>query len=168
MKINVFYQAEGLADIAVIEVEDGLTFGEVRKLLAQAADLSDDAVLFVEDDEEPAKLDQKLAVTDKSAGIKLHLHRCRKVRVTVTFNGRVVQHPFTPATTVAKVKKWAAIKEFNMTPEEAGEHVLQISGTYDRPAPNTHIGKLVKHPECQIAFDLLPDERVNGALDQQD
>lgn len=50
----------------------------------------------------------------------------------------VVRRPgLTPAATVAKGKNWAAIKEFNMTPEKAGEHVLQISGTYDRPAPNT-------------------------------
>ena len=33
-----------------------------------------------------------------------------------------------------------------MTDEEAGEHVLQIAGTQDRPAPGTHIGTLADVP----------------------
>lgn len=165
MKTNVFYQAEGLADVAMIEVEEGLTLGDVRKLIVAAAGLGDELILFVEDDDEPAKLDEKFPANTTSVGIKLHLHRCRKVHVTVTYNGRAVRHQFSPAATVSKVKKWAAIKQFNMTPEEAGEHVLQLSGSYDRPAPNTHIGTLVKHPKCEVSFDLLPDERVNGAFD---
>ena len=49
-----------------------------------------------------------------------------------------------------------------MTPEEAGEHVLQVAGTQERPAPGTHLGALTTHPTCKVAFDLVPDERVNG------
>ena len=43
-----------------------------------------------------------------------------------------------------------------------GEHVLQIAGTHDRPTPSTHIGALVTHPNCRIAFDLVANERVQG------
>jgi hypothetical protein len=50
-----------------------------------------------------------------------------------------------------------------MTPEEASEHVLQILGTQDRPSPGTHLGALTKCPHCRLAFDLVPDQRVNGA-----
>jgi hypothetical protein len=50
-----------------------------------------------------------------------------------------------------------------MTPEEAGEHVLQIAGTHDRPAPSTHLGALAACPHCQVIFDLVPDQRVNGS-----
>ena len=46
---------------------------------------------------------------------------------------------------------------------KAGEHVLQIAGTHDRPSPSTHVGVLVHCPDCQIAFDLVPDQRVNGS-----
>ena len=40
--------------------------------------------------------------------------------------------------------------------------MLQIAGTHDRPAPGTHLGTLAACPECCFAFDLVPDERVNG------
>ena len=50
-----------------------------------------------------------------------------------------------------------------MTGEEAGEHVLQIAGTKDRPDPGTHLGTIASCPACKIAFDLVPDERVNGS-----
>jgi hypothetical protein len=90
------------------------------------------------------------------------VHRCRHVEVAVTFNGKPVHHRFGPGTTVARVKTWAAEREFKMTPQEASEHVLQISGTKERPDPGVHLGTLVLSPHCRIAFDLMPNERVNG------
>ena len=72
-------------------------------------------------------------------------------------------HKFGPGTTVARVKHWAAVQKFHMSEEEAGEHHLQITGTQDRPAPGMHIGTLASCPECRVRFDLVPDERVNGA-----
>jgi len=61
------------------------------------------------------------------------------------------------------VKQWAAVTKFKMTEAEASEYVLQIVGTHDRPAPGTRLGTLAKFPYCQVAFSLVPDQRVNGA-----
>jgi hypothetical protein len=36
-----------------------------------------------------------------------------------------------------------------------------------RPTPGTHIGALVSHDTCAISFDLVPDERINGAPQEQ-
>ena len=63
------------------------------------------------------------------------------------------------------MKRWAAEKKFDMSDDEVGEHVLQIAGTHDRPAPGTHIGALTDGKVCSLAFDLVPDERVNGSLE---
>lgn len=163
--ISIFYQAEGLRDVAHLEKEAEAKLASVREQIAKATGLDKEAILFLEDAEEPLELEAAIGKIADARGVKLHLHRCRQVGVSVTFNGRVVHHQFTPATTVAKVKKWAAIREFGMTAEEAGEHVLQVAGTHDRPTPGTHIGTLVKHPHCKIAFTLVPDERVNGNND---
>ena len=54
-----------------------------------------------------------------------------------------------------------------MSPEEASEHSLQIAGTYDRPAPRTHLGALTTCPHCRIAFDLVADQRVNGSANEE-
>jgi hypothetical protein len=57
------------------------------------------------------------------------------------------------------VKRWATEHKFGMSEEEAGEHVLQIAGGHDRPAPGTHIGSLTDSKVCGLAFDLVADER---------
>ena len=80
----------------------------------------------------------------------------------MTFNGETVHDRFAPGTTIARVKRWAAEKEFGMSREEASEHVLQLSGSQERPAPGTHLGALVTCKVCKLSFDLVPDERVNG------
>jgi hypothetical protein len=91
------------------------------------------------------------------------MHRCRHVEVAVTFNGETVHHRFGPGTTVARVKRWAAERKFGMSEGEATEHVLQLAGTQERPAPGTHLGTFATCPHCQVAFDLVPDQRVNGS-----
>lgn len=50
-----------------------------------------------------------------------------------------------------------------MTDDEAGEHVLQLAGTHERPSPGVHIGTPVASKACAAAFDLVANERVNGA-----
>lgn len=167
MKINVFYQAEGLREIAHLEVDADTPLSKVKDQIAKAHGLDGETILFLEDGDEPAKADDVLVKLGDPRGVKLHVHRCREVKVSVTFNGKTVHRQFSPAATIARVKVWAATKQFGMTPEEAGEHVLQVTGSHDRPAPNTHIGTLVSHPRCQIAFNLVPDERVNGAPDRE-
>ena len=78
-----------------------------------------------------------------------------------------IDRKFAPSATVARVKRWAAERKFGMTDEESGEHVLQIAGTHERPAPGTHIGVLANRKTCGLAFDLVADERVNGASEDR-
>src|SRR3546814_12480369 len=80
--------------------------------------------------------------------------------VAVTYNGETIDRKFAPGATIARVKRWAAERKFGMTEEEAGEHVLQIAGTHERPAPGTHIGVLPNRKTYGLAFDLVTDERV--------
>lgn len=160
-KIEVFYQGEGIGEIQHFEADSGDTFSAIKAKLCAKHGLASDTVLFLEDAPEP--IDEKGLVREQArpAGIKLHLHRCRSVKVSVTFNGKTVEEAFAPSTTVARVKIWAA-RQFGMSEEEAGEHVLQIVGTHDRPRPGTHIGSLVVCSTCRVAFALIPDERING------
>lgn len=162
-RIDVFYQREGVADIEHLELEAGETFAKLKSLLVEKHGLPAEIFLFLEDEDEPVNEKHLPRDREHKAGIKVHVHRCRHVKVSVTFNNETVHANFAPSATVARVKRWAAEKKFGMSPEEAGEHVLQVSGTHDRPTPGTHIGSLVAHPACKIAFDLVPDERINGA-----
>jgi len=161
--IDIFYQGEGVLDFEHIEVSSESTLGAVKKVIAEKHGIGGEILLFLEDGEQP--LDEQIIVADICPGgnAKLHVHRCHEVAVSVNFAGQTVHHTFRPAKTVGAVKNWSAIHKFGMTEAEASEHRLQIVGTKDRPPPGTHIGALVTHPHCKIAFDLVPDERVNGA-----
>jgi hypothetical protein len=160
--IDVFYQGEGVRGIEHLEADASQTFAAVKVAVTTKHGLADDVLIFLEDSDEP--VDERRLLSDHAgpAGVKAHLHRCRHIEVAVTFNAETVHHRFGPGTTVARVKRWAAEHKFGMTPEEASEHVLQIAGTQDRPPPGTHLGTLASCPHCRIAFDLVPDQRVNG------
>ena len=103
----------------------------------------------------------------EAAGIRhrgrVHVHRCRKIQVAVNFNGVTESNHFSPATTVGKIKKWAVSKQvFNLSEIDASEHILQICGSNERPDEDTHLGSLVKFPDCKICFDLVAKVRVEG------
>lgn len=160
---DVFYQGESLSDIQHIEIDLARTLGELKAILIEKHGLSTEVILFLEDADE--SVDECLPVSGHCghAGVKVHVHRCRHVEVAVSFNGETVHHRFAPGTTIARVKHWAAVHKFKMSEAEAGEHMLQNVGTHDRPVPGTHLGSLVSCPKCSIAFDLVPDQRINGA-----
>lgn len=161
--IDLFYQGEGVGEIEHLEIDPDTTFADLKARLVEKHGGAPDALLFVEDEDGP--VDDRQTVKERAGGkgLKLHLNRCRYVAVSVTYNGETIERKFAPAVTVARVKRWAAERKFGMTEEEAGEHVLQIAGTHERPAPGTHIGALVQRRSCALAFDLVADERVNGA-----
>ena len=161
-KIDVYYQGEGLKDIQHVEVNADLEFAALKEVLIKKHGLDPGSLLFIENEDEP--VDECSQISDRAGkcGIKAHVHRCRQIEVCVKFNGKNVEHSFGPGTTIARVKHWAAEKKFDMNPQEAGEHVLQLAGSHDRPAGGTHLGVLVHCQKCQLAFDLVPDERVNG------
>ena len=140
--IDVFYQGERLGEIRHLEVGSDATFGVLMARIAEKHGLTADVVIFIEDKDEPIGGDVPLKEHASPTRLKVHVHRVREVKVTVTFNGKTVERLFGPGTTVGRVKRWAAVREFRMTVDEAGEHALQIRGTYERPALGTHIGDL--------------------------
>ena len=161
--IDLFYQGEGLGEIQHLELEPDATFAILKLRLIETHGIPHGALLFLEDEDDP--LEDHMFVKERAShtGLKVHIHHCRHVEVTVTFNGETVERRFSPSATMAKVKCWAAEHRFGMTDEEAGEHVLQLAGSHDRPAPGTHIGALTDGKVCGLAFDLVADQRVNGA-----
>ncbi len=161
--VDVFYQGEGIPEIAHFEAAPSYSFAVIKLVIIERHALKLGARLYLEDSDEP--VDEWDLVGDHAgrAGVKLHLHRCRHILLAINFNGDTVRHRFGPGTTVARARNWAAERQFGMTPCEAGEHVLQISGTQEQPAPGIHLGALASCPTCTVTFDLVPNERVNGS-----
>jgi hypothetical protein len=160
--IPVFYQAENLGRIEHLPFLVESSLADLLEAIRAKHGIADTALLFLEDAEEPADLKRLLRDLASPQGIKVHVHRCHRIEASVTFNG-TKQHSFAPGASVARVKRWAVEKAFPMSPEEAGEHVLQIAGSTERPSLSTHLGSLTTCPGCRVRFDLVPHERVNGA-----
>jgi hypothetical protein len=160
--IQIFYQREGAAGVEHLEFPSDRPLAEVLRTIAAKHGGGADLVLFLEECDEPAELSTETGKEAKSGSLKVHVHRCRHIDVAVTFNNRTVKHDFAPSATIARIKRWAAEKQFGMTPEEAGEHALQLVAAGERPAPGVHVGSLASHPASRVAFDLVPNERENG------
>jgi len=164
-KIEVFIQMEGGKDIQLVEVAaDGTVNDLLHATMEQGKHLGNDeapAIVFIEDAEGVLELDHPL----EKAGIRhrgnVHIHRCNRIEVSVTFNGKKITRAFPPSFTIGRIKKWAA-KEFGMSEKDASEHVLQIIGTTATPDEDAHLGTLVTHPNCHISFDLVPKVRIEG------
>jgi hypothetical protein len=159
--IDVFYQGEHSREINVIEAVLAETLSDVKRRLTERHAVLAQALIFIEDGDEP--LDETVVIETIVIGesAKLHLHRCRRIEVTVNFAGARKEREFAPSATIARIKSWAA-EAFDLSPDDAGEHLLQIAGSHDRPSPAAHVGTLAGSA-CKVAFDLVPDERVNGA-----
>lgn len=160
--IDIFYQGHGIREIEHIEVRRDHTVAMIREILIESHGCHAETLIFIEDEETPLEHHLIIGEICVHNTAKLHLHRCRQVEVTVVFAGTPKSKKFAPGATVDRIKHWAAITEFHMTEPEAGEHRLQLAGTHDRPNPGVHVGTLASCPDCQVKFDLVPDERVNG------
>jgi hypothetical protein len=166
-ELQLFVQGEGIADIQLVRVDEQSTLrdlvGKLGSAFTEADAAADDFVFLLEDSERELASDKSL----KELGIKnrerIHINRCRKVKVSVNFNGREIADAFSPSKTIAKIKHWAD-KEFDINGVDRTEHALQICDTAKRPDEDTHLGALVRHPNCQICFDLVPKKRVEGAV----
>lgn len=163
-QIELFLQGEGLREVILIRVPADST---VRELVEHAktqggiAVGEEELVVFLEDQDEPLRLDAKLKDVGISHRHRIHCHRCRHVKVSVNFNQGTKERSFPSSTTIKKIKKWAD-DQFELKGVDATEHALQVCGTSNRPDLDVHVGTLVQHPHCQICFDLVPKKRVEG------
>src|SRR5436309_3496307 len=104
--IDVFYQGEGIKDVDHIEIDAGGTFATLKARLAEKHQLKNGILIFLEDSDEPAADEARVDDHAGPGGVKVHVHRCRHVEVSVTFNGETVHHRFGPGITVAHVRRW--------------------------------------------------------------
>jgi hypothetical protein len=165
-EIELFLQGEGIREITLVRIPRD---GTVRDVIAVArthglsAPAEEDVSVLLEDADAPLGPDTPLTAAGIGRHSRVHLHRCRKVAVTVNFNADHKTESFSPSATVARVKKWAVSKRgFSLSDVDATEHLLQVCGSTNRPDEDVHIGTLVQAPACVVCFDLVPKQRVEG------
>ncbi|RIV80354.1 hypothetical protein [Pelagerythrobacter aerophilus] len=160
--IDILLQGEGIDDVQLLSLPEGADLAALLKA-ANSCRIEPTAeaelLVFIQDEDKPVK-DGKLPRAKGGQPLCVHVHRCRKIAVSVTYNGVTKPAEFSPARTVGAVKTHVATKLFELSKQDAAEHVLQLTGSKDRPDADTHIGSLAS--DCAIAFDLVPLVRVEG------
>lgn len=115
----------------------------------------------LEDDHEPESLQKSLGDCDLGHPGQVHCVRCRRVRTTVQYNGTDRRRAFSPAASVATATKWAH-RVFHVDRADAANFVLQLCGTKEAPSIETKLVQLVEKGQCELCFELVPRERIEG------
>jgi hypothetical protein len=161
--IDILLQGEGLGEVQVISLPHDagliLVLEEARRLGAPHGP-DEEVFIFIQDEDKPLRHKDKLPRPVEGQPLSLHVHRRREIEVEVHYNGQSKSIALAPSRTIGWTKDHVAKKLFGMDRHDAAEHVLQLTGTHDRPDPDTHIGALAHHH--RVAVDLVPLVRVEG------
>lgn len=161
-KIEIYVHGEGSRDPKLVEVAESASVKDLLNYYRQAfpgAGTSDDVELFFEDEEEPKEKGHF-----GGAGIKkrihIHCHRCRKIAVTIFYNGEDKQFSFPPSATARQILK-KAIHAFQISEADAGDYLLKLD---DKTIlqPTDHIGSFASFPRCEVRLFLTPTKPVQG------
>jgi len=163
---QIYVHGEGLKEAKFIEIDSETKMSDIIKefeAITGVASTNDAPVeCYADDDDNP--LDRSSTAGSKKIDKRshVHCHRCRKVEVTVTYNGREEKFSFPPQTKAEKVFK-KAIKEFKISDSDASNLVLRSgSGQGEILQDDDHIGSFVNYPACHLSLYLTPKKQVQG------
>jgi hypothetical protein len=125
------------------------------------ADALVEALVFVEDRDDPVDHSSTLNHAGVREGSRVHIHTCRLIEVSCNYNGQTKKDKFSPAARVRRVKD-AFGHEFRIDPHDRGNFTLLLCGSHTEPDENTQIGTLTTYPKCDLCFDLVKRENVQG------
>jgi hypothetical protein len=161
-KTIIFIQAEGKPGVTEAEITIPATVRDLHEIFkANNIDFEKGLEAFVDEAEAPVPHDAKAAVEGLKHGSRVHLTRCKKIKVTVHYLDRTIERAFAAGIRVRTVKQWA-VREFKLNPTDAGEHVLQLCNSAIQPPTDAALAELVSGQSCDICFDLVPEKRIEG------
>jgi hypothetical protein len=169
MDFEIFVHTNG-RDPAVVKVTDDTVLASVLEDLGLTGKGDDDLIAFVgefeddagdEDAHEPVDRNRKIGELKLHQHRHVHVTRCKRVAVEVSYMGKTKHRKVSPAKTVGALTRWAR-KVFPLDPAAASEFVLQISGTDRQPRPGVHVGELTTAPVCAVSFDLVKEVTPQG------
>jgi hypothetical protein len=161
-KLIVFVQVHGRAGVIEAELSASPTLAELSDALAAAGvGLDADSLIFINEAEDPVTCGRHDPVPGLRHGCRVHVGRCKRVKVTVNYLEKTAGRDFPPGVRIRAVKEWA-VHTFALNPKDAAEHVLQLCQSTDRPPSDTPVLGLVGACGCAVCLDLVPDKRVEG------
>ena len=164
VEIEILVEGEGLAELAAIRIPRGSSASAIIvAVAAKGAFPAEEAILLLEDSDVP--LDPSIVIIEEEVSGKVHhVHRAHKIEVGVYYQARKITRHFSPSTRVQRVLDWAVGPDgFKIDPTIAPEMELALHGQ-TAPLPKAaHIGRYIRHPHCELDFDLIRGVVPNGA-----
>ncbi len=158
----IFIQEHGRSGIIEATLKEAATIGDLHDVLeASGVTVSGETFIFIDEAAEHIHGERHHPLHDIKQGCRIHVSRCKRIKVTVHFLDKTEEHEFPPGARVRAVKA-QAVHTFKITPKDAAEHTLQLCGSTERPASDTPLHQLVDGHGCAICFDLVPEKRVEG------
>lgn len=160
--VVAFIQVQGRPGILEAKLSGVPTIGELKAALATlGVNIDAETFVFVEEAEQHLHGEPHQPAHGVKHGCRIHVSRCKRIRATVHYLDKSETRDFAPGARVRAVKAHA-VEVFHMAPKDAGEHVLQLCKSTDRPASDTPLHTLADHHTCAVCFDLVPEKRVEG------
>lgn len=163
MDIEVLTEGEGLADVESVALPAGALAGKlIEAVAAKAGYPATEALLFAEDEAEPVATETPMT-TELVSGRVYHVHRARKVDVSVSYKADSKNKGFPPSSRFQTILDWVTGPDgFAIDPAIAPEMELAIHGETTPLPKSAHIGRYVNHPENTLALDLIRGVVPNG------
>ncbi|MDO9223593.1 MAG: hypothetical protein Q7U20_07765 [Caulobacter sp.] len=158
-KLIVFVQVQGTPGLTEVELKEATRESLDEALAAKGLKGEGDDSVFLDEGEEP--LNDEGKIEGLKAGARVHVTRCRKIKVTVHFLEKAADKTFGPGARVRRVKAWAT-RQFKLEEQDAVEHVMQLCNSTERPKTDTPLHELTDGKTCSVCFDLVPEIRVEG------
>jgi hypothetical protein len=161
---HFFLHLPGQKDAVIVSIPTSVTIEEalgLARAAGHAVPPSQEILVFQEDEEDPVELEPARA---GSVGHRKSLvcHTCRRIAITVFYNGVYKDRQFSPNQRLGNVLQWV-IRAFDIKGPDATGLDLRLEGHPDEDLPeNRRLGTLVGEGHCALALLLVPKPRVNG------
>ncbi len=165
-KIELFIHTAHSAEPKLVSIGETAAAADLIGELERAGHIhresGEEILLFLDNHDEP--LDREHRLCDGGVGHRhlLHCHSCRRVEVTIHYNGVTKERAFSPSSRISRVLKWAA-GAFGLTGADAQGLELRLQCDANNPLPtDSHIGCYTRRGNCAVDLCLVPKVRVEG------
>jgi hypothetical protein len=159
---TIFIQVQGKPGVTEAEITIPAIVRDVHETFkALGIVFGKDLEAFVDEAETPVPHDPTTTIEGLKHGSRVHVTHCKKIKVTVHYMDRTIDRAFAPGIRVRTVKQWA-VREFKLSPTDAGEHVIQLCNSTTQPPTDMALAELVNGGHCDVCFDLVPEKRIEG------
>ena len=128
---------------------------------AKATDDVEDLECYHNERQAELRKDQELHHLNIHDGDKLIFSRCKRIAISVKYNGHVFKSNYLPIDKIKKVKK-DACDHFQISGTDAADLQLYLSDSKEPLPAGTYLAFIASYPHCSIELDLSKDIAILG------